>query len=109
MSEKTTLFNPEHNSVEISRLINSHLYFLEIVLIRKSNAPHGCYLEIYNHKRTVYNKFYPSLRGAKIAFSKYFGRRTRLEIIPAWSCFYQPDKDWLEKLFLQEREANHES
>jgi len=48
---------------------------------------------------------YNSLRGAKIAFSKYFGERAwRGEVQSQWTHTYPPDNDWIsEKLDLLEK------
>jgi hypothetical protein len=86
------------DEIKISRLLNSIQFYLEcsfIVFLDK-----GYRLVIIHSGRVLMDAHYNTLRGAKIAFTKYFGRRAWQEDIkPNWSHAYQPDQSWIEKYF----------
>jgi hypothetical protein len=43
---------------------------------------------------------YRTLRGAKIAFAKFFNEMAwNQEVKPQWSYYYIPEKDWLDKKY----------
>jgi hypothetical protein len=80
----------------ISMLINSILYYIECVFILRSKDNYR--LVALQHSRVLYDKYYPTLRGSKIAFGKLFKDKAWKEEIKAeWSHFYDPDKRWLGK------------
>ncbi|MGD2088016.1 MAG: hypothetical protein PVH61_17690 [Candidatus Aminicenantes bacterium] len=87
-----------NNETKISRLLNSIYYFLDYVFIIISET--GYRLVILHHDQVIMDVHYHSLRGAKIAFAKYFGERAWAEEVqPQWSHTYQPDNAWIsEKL-----------
>jgi hypothetical protein len=86
------------NETTISRLLNSIYYFLDFVFIIISEKDYR--LVILQHDQVIMDVHYHSLRGAKIAFAKYFGERAWAEGVQSqWSHTYQPDNDWIsEKL-----------
>jgi hypothetical protein len=78
---------------EVCTLINSIFYFVGSVYI---TSIHGDYRLIAKHNgRVLFDRFYPTLRGAKIAFSKLFGHRSWRENVKAeWSDFYNVESNW---------------
>lgn len=82
----------------IVMLINSPIYFLDwaIIVFEKGNYR----LVVSRKKRVSTDKFYTSLKGAKIAFIKsYQYLAFSVEYKPQWSHPYIPYKKWLrEKL-----------
>lgn len=97
------------NQKKISRLLNSIYYFLDCVFIIISEKDYR--LVIFHHDQVVMDVHYNSLRGAKIAFAKYFGERAWAEEVQSqWSHTYQPDYDWLsEKLEILEKTSRERS
>jgi hypothetical protein len=97
------------NEKKISRLLNSIYYFLDCVFIIISGKDYR--LVILHHDQVVMDVNYNSLRGAKIAFAKYFGERAWAEKVQSqWSHTYQPDHDWLsEKLEILEKAGPRKS
>lgn len=80
----------------ISRLLNSIYYFLDFVFVISSDE--GYRLVILHQDRVIMDASYSSLRGAKIAFAKFFYEQTWAENVqPKWSHFYQPQHNWLDK------------
>jgi hypothetical protein len=92
-----------NNETKISRLLNSIYYFLDFVFVIISEK--GYRLVILHQDQVIMDVHYNSLRGAKIAFAKYFGERAWAEEVQSqWSHTYQPDNDWLsEKLEILEK------
>jgi hypothetical protein len=87
--------NSEENQV-ISRLINSVYYFIDCVYILKSKNKYR--LVALQHMRVLVDKYYPTLRGCRIAFQKTFKDRPwQRETKAVWTPFYDPDKRWLEE------------
>jgi hypothetical protein len=89
----------EHNTEEktmISRLINSILYYIECVFILRSRGKFR--LVVLHHRKVLFDKYYPTERGCRIAFQKKFKDKAwREEVKANWSHFYDPDKSWLEE------------
>ena len=87
----------------ISRLLNSIYYFLDCVFIVFSEENYR--LVILHYDKVIMDADYHTLRGAKIAFAKYFGERAWAEDVhPQWSYSYRPDRRWFdEKLALLKR------
>jgi len=80
----------------ISRLINSMYYFIECVFILQEKNKYR--LVALQHNRVLMDKYYPTIRGCKIAFDKLYKDKARAEDVKAnWTGFYDPDKDWLEE------------
>jgi len=90
------------NAAKISRLLNSIYYFLDCVFILISEKKYR--LVILHHDQVIMDVHYNTLRGAKIAFAKYFGERAWAEEVQSqWTHTYQPDNDWIsEKLDILE-------
>ncbi len=84
--------------LKISRLLNSIQFYLECAFIVMEVK--GCRLVIIHKGRVYMNTLYNTLRGAKIAFTKYFARRAYQEDVkPTWSHDYHPDDIWLNQQF----------
>ena len=80
----------------ISMLINSVLYFIECVFIIRTKDKFR--LVALHHGRVLFDRYYPTERGCKIAFHKLFKEKAWNEEVNAdWSHFYGPDKLWLEE------------
>ncbi len=99
MKQQQTKISSEQNaenSERICTLINSIFYFVGNVTITDNN---GIYRLLAKHNgRTLIDKDFRTLRGAKIAFSKLFGCRSwRDDVKAEWSTFYIKDKDWVQK------------
>jgi hypothetical protein len=78
----------------ISLLSNSTDYFLQTVFI--TGEKNAFRLLVIHNDTVLMDKLFPSVRGTRIAFAKYFGNRTWKKHIKAeWSHFYQPEKEWL--------------
>jgi len=79
---------------KIALLENSIYYFLDSVFIQEK--PEGYRLVVSHQKRVLADQHYPTIRGAKIAFTKLFSENAWQEGIQAfWSPFYSPDNQWL--------------
>lgn len=91
------------DKVQISRLINSIYYFIEIVFILKKDDKFR--LIALHDRRVLTNSTYQTLIGAKIAFSKLYQDKAWKEDVKAeWTDFYTPDRQWLiEKLQIAEK------
>jgi hypothetical protein len=87
--------NPGEKTV-ISRLINSIYYFIDCVFILKIKDK---YRLVAQHNGVVlYDNYYTTEIGGKIAFDKIFKDKAWAEDIKAqWSHLYDPDIDWLEE------------
>ncbi len=90
------------NETKISRLLNSIYYFLDCVFIIITEPDYR--LVILHHDQVIMDVHYKTLRGAKIAFAKYFGERAWAEEVQSqWTHAYPPDNDWMsEKLDILE-------
>ena len=90
------------NETKITRLQNYIYYFQDCVFIIISEKDYR--LVILHHDQVIMDVHYNSLRGAKIAFAKFFGERAWAEDVQSqWSDAYQPDNDWIsEKLEILE-------
>ena len=79
---------------EISRLNNSIHYFLQYVFIM--TVEKGFHLVVIHHNRVELEKVFKSIRGAKIAFAKFFKEKAwKKDVQAEWSPFYDPDKYWI--------------
>jgi hypothetical protein len=82
--------------LKISRLLNSIQFYLECTFI--VHVDKGYRLIILHSGKVLMDTRYNTLRGAKIAFTKYFGRRAWQEDIkPMWSHAYHPDEAWVKQ------------
>jgi len=84
-------------------MTNSIYYFLEFIFIL---IEHGTFrLVVLQHNRLLMDRRYKSLRGAKIAFSKYYtAKRWQENIEPDWSPAYHPEVTWLEEKLTKNKE-----
>jgi hypothetical protein len=86
----------------VSILMNSYAFFIHHAVIIVTGK---CYrLLVLKNNNPLIDKTFNTLRGAKIAFSKYFKKNMRYQ--PArWTGFYQPvDPKWkLSPLFLKSK------
>ena len=81
---------------KIQRLKNSIHYGLEVAFILLADKTHR--LIAINKGRMLIDGHYPTLRGAKIAFSKYTqeGKMTdSANIMPNWSHTYPVEVKWI--------------
>ena len=82
------------DKVQISRLINSIFYFIDVVFILKKDDKYR--LIALHRRRELIDSTYPTFRGAKIAFSKFNKDKPwKKDVKAEWSHFYNPDKSWL--------------
>jgi hypothetical protein len=80
----------------ISRLINSIYYFIDCVYILKLKNKYR--LVALQHSKVLFDKYYPTVRGCKIAFQMMYKEKAWSDEIKAqWSHFYDPDIEWLEE------------
>jgi len=83
--------------VDIILLVNSPYYFLGCVFIAVENSE-SYRLVVLHNNRVLTDIRYKTVRGAKIAFSKFYREKAWREDIKAdWSITYPPDADWLEE------------
>jgi hypothetical protein len=109
MSETITHQNAtttQDKPVEICVLINSILYFLSCVFIMHMGEKYR--LVVLLNNRLLYEGFYNTVRGAKIAFSKLYREKSWVEKVKSkWTPLYQPEKPWLaEKVKIVDKSAN---
>ena len=87
--------NPGEKTM-ISILINSIHYFIDCVFILQTKDKFR--LVALQHSKVLFDKYYLTLTGCRIAFTKLFKDKAwGEEITPNWSHFYDPDKHWLEE------------
>jgi hypothetical protein len=77
-------------------LINSALFFLDHVLIKKEKRKYR--LLAFQNSRKLIDKTFKSMRKARIFFSKSFSNRRYKSTVAEWSKLYQPDPGWLEEI-----------
>jgi hypothetical protein len=81
---------------KIIRLINSMHYLLEYVFILFEEENYQ--LVVIRCGEIITDEHYDTVKGAKIAFLKFFSYMAVNEKIRAkWSPIYTPDNEWLEK------------
>jgi hypothetical protein len=85
----------------ISRLANSIYYYIDTCFIMDlSGTAQGKnryrLLAFHESEKKIFvDKYYPTLRGARIAFRKKFKNMAWSdEVVSEWSHFYPPDRDW---------------
>ena len=86
---------------KVSILINAIRYFLHNVVIIVSEK--GFRLLVVLQNRIIFDKYYNSLKGARISFVKLFKVREQITEFPLfenneWTNPYTPDEDWLRDL-----------
>ena len=90
-----TLTLTRREKVQISRLINSIFYFIDVVYILEKNGKFR--LIALNNRRVLTDRSYPTFTGAKIAFSKlYRDKAWQKDVKAEWSHFYTPDHPWFD-------------
>ena len=96
----TTGLTHYNQKVFISRLLNSVFYYIGTCFILKLNTTDEAYRLLAIHgKKVLADRNYPTLRGARIAFSKQFKNDAwRDDVVSEWSHFYPPDREWIEKM-----------
>lgn len=88
--------------IKVSLLINSIFYFLENVFIM--TVEEGFRLIVIHQGYLLTDEIYKTLKGAKIAFLKFWNYKAWEEgVRPQWSHLYPPETKWLDKKF-----QNHE-
>ncbi len=89
---------PQHGT-KITRLSNSHYYFLtEALIIKEEFEDYKFRLIVLHGTRLLADRRYTNTRGAKIAFSRMFNNaRWKESINPFWPEFYAADETWFEK------------
>jgi hypothetical protein len=84
------------DKAQISRLINSIYYFINIVYILEKDNQFR--LIAIQAGKVLIDKTYSTFTGAKIAFSKFFQEKAWNEDVKAeWTDFYNPDRQWLDE------------
>ena len=91
--------------VSISRLTNSIYFFVDtcFIMYLSGNAQgKNRYRLLAFHeseKKIFVDKYYPTLKGARIAFTKKFKNMACNDnVSPHWSFLYTPDRDWIEEM-----------
>ena len=84
----------------ISRLLNSVFYSIGTCFIVKLTTTDEAYRLLAIHgKQVLADRNYPTLRGARISFSKQFKSLAwRDDVVSEWSHFYPPDREWIENM-----------
>jgi len=84
------------NPIEISLLVNSLYYFLEIVFI--AVVKEGYRLVVIRESKLLTDEIYKTIKDARKAFLKRYSKYAwRDSVKPYWSLFYPPIKGWLNK------------
>jgi hypothetical protein len=91
--------------VSISRLTNSIYYFIDTCFIMDlsvtAQGKNKYRLLAFHEKenRIFADKCFPTLRGARISFSKQFKNMAWNDDVSAnWSDLYPPDHDWIDNM-----------
>jgi hypothetical protein len=101
MKEKTMLdeikpVKDQQKNQKITLLQNSFYYFIECVFI--IIGENNFRLIALHKQRVLLDKKYKTLRGSKIAFTKFFQDKAwKSNVKPVWTPGYLPNKDWLEQ------------
>jgi hypothetical protein len=92
-------------NLAISRLTNSRRFFVDTCFIMDlSGTAQGKnryrLLAFHEEENKIFvDKYYPTLKGARIGFTKQFNNRACLDDVSAhWSDLYQPNRDWIEEM-----------
>ncbi|MGD2091395.1 MAG: hypothetical protein PVH61_34780 [Candidatus Aminicenantes bacterium] len=85
--------NPQE--IKISMLLNAIHYFLDCVFIIHSHKKYR--LLVFMSDTILLDQQYTSLKGAKIAFQKFYGHQACLEGIKARWDEYMPESWWIKK------------
>jgi hypothetical protein len=97
--------NDQKRDVSISRLTNSIYFFVDTCFIMDlSGADQGKnryrLLAFHESEKKIFvDKYYPTLRGARIAFRKQFKNMAWSDkVSPQWTNLYPPDRDWIDEM-----------
>jgi len=77
---------------QITLLQNSIFYYLQYVFIRVDKK--GYRLVVIHRNRLLYDQTYPTMRGAKIAFTKLYQDKSCGNTKAEWTDLYTPQADW---------------
>ena len=95
----------QKQDVIISRLTNSIHYLIDTCFIMDvSGTAQGKnryrLLAFHEEQNKIYtDKYFPTLRGARIAFTRQFKNMAWSDEVSAnWSDLYPPDNDWIEEM-----------
>lgn len=88
-------FDKRNQEAEISMLLNAIHFFLDCVFIIHSHRQYR--LLVFMSDNILLDQQYTSLKGAKIAFQKFYGHQTCLEGIKARWDEYIPESWWIKK------------
>ena len=81
--------------IEISMLLNAIHYFLDCVFIIHAHRQYR--LLVFMSDKILLDQQYTSLKGAKIAFQKFYGHQACIEGINARWDEYVPERWWIKK------------
>lgn len=84
-----------NQKIEISMLLNAIHYFLDCVFIIHSHRQYR--LLVFLSDNILLDQQYTSLKGAKIAFQKFYGHQACIEGIKARWDEYIPESWWIKK------------
>jgi hypothetical protein len=84
-----------NQEIKISMLLNANHYFLDCVFIIHSHRQYR--LLVFFADNILLDQQYTSLKGAKIAFQKFYGPQACLEGIKARWDEYIPESWWIKK------------
>ena len=95
----------QKRDVSISRLTNSIYYYIDTCFIMDlSGTAQGKnryrLLAFHEEENKIFvDKYFPTLKGARIGFIKQFNNRACNDDVSAnWSDLYPPDRDWIEDM-----------
>jgi hypothetical protein len=81
---------------KISSLLNAVHYYVDCAFIIRLKNKYR--LVAFFHSQVLFDKYYPTERGSRIAFQKMFKDQACKEGVKAiWSHYYPPDQDWMEE------------
>jgi hypothetical protein len=97
-NQNSTVKGKSEEALHICVLVNSVFYFLSHVVIIEMSGKYR--LVVLLNNKLLYERFYNSIRGAKIAFQKLFKSKAWFKDVKAiWTFFYPPEKPWLVEKF----------
>ena len=99
LKQSGELFNvpidKRNQEIEISMLLNAIHYFLDCVFIIHAHRQYR--LLVFMSDNILLDQQYTSLKGAKIAFQKFYGHQACIEGINARWDEYIPERWWIKK------------
>jgi len=99
LKQNGALFNvpidKRNQETEISMLLNAIHYFLDCVFIVHAHRQYR--LLVFMSDNILLDQQYTSLKGAKIAFQKFYGHQACIEGINARWDEYIPESWWIKK------------